>query len=202
VTSAQIAAYAVALLLAVASPGPAVLVVLSTGLARGRAPAVVTGIAISLSDVVLVTLAMLGLAALASAYAAAFILLKYAGAAYLVWLGIRMWRARPDLADVGTTDRGLVGAFGSGVAVALGNPKAILFHASLMPLIIDLRAIGPGDAIVIAALVLAVNLAVLTLYALAAARSRRWLTTPRRLRAISRGGGAAMVGVGALVATR
>lgn len=201
-TTAQIIAYAAALVLAVATPGPAMLAVVSTGLTRGKVPALAMGIAISLADVVLVVLAMLGLAALASTYAAAFAIVKYAGAAYLVWLGIKMWRAPAALAAMEGPKGGLGSAFGVGTAIALGNPKAILFHASLMPLIIDLRTIDLADGLLIVALVVTVNLVVMTAYALAAARSRQWFATPRRLRAVNRGAGATMIGVGALVASR
>jgi threonine/homoserine/homoserine lactone efflux protein len=202
VTITQMLPYAAALLVAVASPGPAMIVVISTAISRGRAPAIVTGFAIAAADVVLVILAMLGLAALISLYADAVAILKYAGAAYLIWLGIRIWSTSKTFETEHGKRGALPTAFATGAAIALGNPKAILFHASLMPLLIDLERIDLTGGGLIALIVFLVNLAVMTLYAVGASVSRRWLAKPEWLRAINRCAGLAMVGVGGLVAAR
>ena len=201
-SDAALFAYAAALLLAVMTPGPAMFAVISTGLARGGGPAVATGAGVALADVVLATLALLGLAALAQSAGWLFAVVKYAGAAYLIWLGIRMWRADPRLENHPAARSGRGRAFALGVSVGLGNPKAILFHASLMPLILDLADLTPSAAAAILAIVLSTNLAVMSGYGVAAGSAQRWFRTPRRLRWMNRLGGGAMIGTAAAITAR
>ena len=194
--------YVAALLVAVASPGPAMFTVLSTGLSRGPRAATAVGAGIALGDTILVLLALGGLVALA-AFGWLFDAVKYGGAAYLLWIGIRMWRA-PTQADQGraATGGGLMRPLGLGAAVALGNPKAILFHASLMPLLLDLEALTPTIGAVIAATVFAVNAVAMTAFALLSGRAAIWLATPSRQRWVNRIAGSIMAGTGAAIATR
>ncbi|MDQ8755872.1 LysE family translocator [Sphingosinicella sp. LHD-64] len=202
-TTTAAIAYAVALFIAAATPGPAMLAVLSTGVVRGARPALAMGLGVAIGDVVLVGLAILGLAAAAAAFGWLFAFVKYAGAAWLVWLGIRMWRAPVQpLGDAAAREHRLSRQLWLGGAIALGNPKAILFHASLMPLLMDVTRLTLADALVIAAIVFAVNLLIMSAYALLAGRAARWLRTPARIRAVNRAAGGTMVGAGALIATR
>lgn len=91
------------------------------------------GVGVAAGDAVLVTLALLGLVALAQTFEWIFLLLKYAGAAYLIFLGIRMWRASASQSnEPRTAEARLSRSFFLGASIALGNPKAILFHASIM----------------------------------------------------------------------
>lgn len=202
-STAALAAYALALLIATATPGPAMLAVLSTGVGRGprRALAVVAGV--TLGDALLLLLVLAGLAALAAAFGWLFAVIKYGGAAYLVWLGIRMWRAAPE---EGLAPAAAGGGLGRdallGVAVSVGNPKGILFHLSLMPLILDLSQLTPARAAVLVGIVLAVNVAVMGGCALLAGEASRWFRTPKRMRLLNRVAGGTMVGTGALVAAR
>src|SRR5688500_9453045 len=86
-------AYCLALLLAVATPGPAMFAVITTGVSRGTFSALIVGLGVALSDVVLVGIALAGLVAIAQSFSWFFTVIKYAGAAYLIFLGYRMWRA-------------------------------------------------------------------------------------------------------------
>lgn len=202
-TTAALLAYALALLVAVATPGPAVLAVVATGVAKGARPALALGLGVAAGDIALVALALLGLAAAATAFGWAFSLVKYAGAAWLIWLGIRMWRApiRAPAAGQEGDGRALRHA-GLGAAIALGNPKAILFHASLMPLLIDMARLTLAGAGLIIAIVAIVNLVAMSGLALLAGGAARWLRTPERIRLVNRVGGATMIGTGALIAAR
>lgn len=202
-TLAILAAYAAALLLAAATPGPAMFAVISTGLSRGWRPAAAVGLGVAIGDVLLVSLAMLGLAALAAAFGWVFAVVKYAGAAYLIWLGIRMWRASAAVQEGTRPAAGHpLRALGLGAAIAFGNPKAILFHASLMPILIDVAALTLRDAAVVMAIVFAVNIVTMGVYALLAGGASGWFRTPGRLRLLNRLAGGAMVGTGAVIAAR
>lgn len=202
-TEATLLAYAAALLLAVATPGPAMLAVVTTGVTGGARPAAALGLGVAVGDVLLTGLALLGLVALAAAFGWVFAVLKYAGAAYLIWLGIKMWRAAPAAIDVGAAkSEHSLRAFALGCALALSNPKAILFHASLMPLLLDMRTLTASQGILVLCVVFGVNLIVMSVYAVLSGRSSRWFRTPGRQRLMNRIGGGAMVGLGGVLAAR
>jgi threonine/homoserine/homoserine lactone efflux protein len=198
-TPASLLAYALALILAVATPGPAMIAVTGRGLSQGPRPALVMASGIAIADCILGALAILGLAALMATYFWLVTVIKSAGAAYLVWLGIRMWRAPTDL---GAKARGPKGDFLLGMTVGLSNPKAILFHASMMPLIIDLRLLDQSSGAAILAIIFCANLLGMGAYALFAGNGARWVQTPRRIAWLNRIGGGSMLGAGALIVVR
>ncbi|TPK99258.1 LysE family translocator [Mesorhizobium sp. B2-4-12] len=196
-------AYCAAITLAAATPGPAMFAVITNGVSRGFRRAFMAGVGVAAGDAVLVTLALLGLVALAQTFEWVFLLLKYAGAAYLIYLGIRMWRAaaaQPDKPQA--TEARLSRSFLLGASIALGNPKAILFHASIMPLILNLDTMTFFDGLLVVAVVISVNVVTMGIYAALAGRASGWFTTPRRMRLMNRFAGSAMIGTGALIAAR
>ncbi|TPN39406.1 LysE family translocator [Mesorhizobium sp. B2-3-3] len=196
-------AYCAAITLAAATPGPAMFAVITNGVSRGFRRAFMAGVGVAAGDAVLVTLALLGLVALAQTFEWVFLLLKYAGAAYLIYLGIRMWRAaaaRPDKPRA--TEARLSRSFLLGASIALGNPKAILFHASIMPLILNLDTMTFFDGLLVVAVVISVNVVTMGVYAALAGRASGWFTTPRRMRLMNRFAGSAMIGTGVLIAAR
>src|SRR5215510_7648988 len=119
-------------LAAVLTPGPAMLAILGHALARGcRAtfPVVLGNVC---GAVLLIGLSVAGLSALLAALPHGLEMLKWAGAAYLVWLGARTFRS-----DVPTESAGLQGGFWRGVLIALSNPKALLFFAAVLPQFVE-----------------------------------------------------------------
>ena len=196
-------AYCVAITLAAATPGPAMFAVITNGVSRGFVRAFMAGLGVAAGDAVLVTLALLGLVALAQTFEWVFLALKYAGAAYLVFLGIRMWRSAAAGSDGSPAEQArLSRSFFLGASIALGNPKAILFHASIMPLILDLNTMTLADGLLVVAVVISVNIVTMGAYAALAGRASNWFRTPRRMRLMNRFAGGAMIGTGALIAAR
>ena len=196
-------AYCAAITLAAATPGPAMFAVITNGVSRGFLRAFMAGVGVAAGDAVLVTLALLGLVALAQTFEWVFLLLKYAGAAYLVFLGIRMWRTAATQSDEPQASQArLSRSFFLGASIALGNPKAILFHASIMPLILNLNTMTPADGLLVVAVVISVNVITMGIYAALAGRASGWFRTPRRMRLMNRFAGSAMIGTGALIAAR
>lgn len=196
-------AYCAAITLAAATPGPAVFAVITNGVSRGFVRAFMAGVGIAAGDAVLVILALLGLVALAQTFEWVFLALKYAGAAYLVFLGIRMWRSAAAHADAAQASQTrLSRSFLLGASIALGNPKAILFHASIMPLILDLDTMTFADGLLVIAVVISVNIVTMGVYAALAGRASGWFRTPRRMRLMNRFAGGAMIGTGALIVAR
>src|SRR5690349_20415760 len=120
--------FAAALAVAVAIPGPGIFAVVSCALGRGfrEALALITGIIVG--DLVYFTLAVLGLAALARSMGGFFIVIKLAGAAYLIWLGVKLWRQPPAAMIVGgetAPQRGFRRSVLGGLVVTISNPKSI-----------------------------------------------------------------------------
>jgi threonine/homoserine/homoserine lactone efflux protein len=196
-------AYCVAITLAAATPGPAMFAVITNGLSRGFPRAFIAGVGVAAGDAVLVTLALLGLVALAQTFEWVFLALKFAGAAYLVYLGIRMWRsAAAPVETEALHQTRLSRSFLLGASIALGNPKAILFHASIMPLILNLNTMTFADGLLVVLVVVSVNIITMGLYAAMAGRAAGWFNTPKRMRLMNRLAGGAMIGTGALIAAR
>lgn len=196
-------AYCAAITFAAATPGPAMFTVIANGVSRGFVRAFLTGLGIAAGDAALVVLALLGLVALVQTFEWVFLILKYAGAAYLVFLGIGMWRSASARADgMQATQARLSRSFLLGISTALGNPKAILFHASIMPLILDLNTMSFAEGLLVIAVVIGVNIITMGVYAVLAGQASSWFKTPRRMRLMNRFAGGAMIGTGALIAAR
>ncbi|HET6943549.1 MAG TPA: LysE family translocator [Sphingomicrobium sp.] len=198
-TSASLLAYALALLLAVATPGPAMISVTGRGFSQGPKPALLMAAGIAIADCILGALALLGLATLMTSSVWLVTIIKFAGAAYLIWLGIRMWRAP---AVYSAKASGSKSHFLLGMTVGLSNPKAILFHASMMPIIIDLRLLDRSSAAAILAIIFCANLLGMGAYAILAGNGSRWFRTPERLAWLNRVGSGSMLGAGALIVVR
>ncbi len=129
-------AFVLALILLGLSPGPAWASVVTTSLARGFRPAAAMAVGVALADVFFVLLAVFGLVLLAKALGAFFLIVKFAGAVYLIWLGVKLWRARGTLGHVETRRPG-GSFFWQGFIVIWSNPKALFFFGAFIPQFID-----------------------------------------------------------------
>src|SRR5262245_47328137 len=128
-----------ALFVAAASPGPSIAAIVARVLGRGMNGAIAFTAGVALGDVVWLTVAVLGLAVLAHTFHAVFLVIKYAGAAYLLYLAWKLWTtpvAAHDLAP-DTSDVKRVRLFLAGLAVTMGNPKVMVFYLALLPNIVD-----------------------------------------------------------------
>ncbi|MEM8791594.1 MAG: LysE family translocator [Pseudomonadota bacterium] len=184
-----------------AIPGPTVMLVVSYALGRGRSSAWATVPGVTLGDFTAMTISLAGAGAVLATSATLFTILKFAGAAYLIWLGIGLWRARPAPSDAPEGMRAsLRGMFVNSYVVTALNPKSIVFFIAFVPQFIDPQ--GP----------LLVQMAVLevTFLALAAANTLLWVLlvgemrqrfkSPATLRLANRIGGSFMIGAGLLTA--
>ena len=193
-----------ALFIAAASPGPGIAAIVARVLGRGPKEAVAFSIGVALGDVVWLTFAILGLAALAQAFHEVFLVIKYAGAAYLLYIAYKIWTAPAVAKDVkpeaGTEHptKLLLG----GLALTLGNPKTIVFYLALLPTILDLTRItvlGYAELVVATLSVVGV---VFAGYIVLAARARQLFATPMAIRIPNRTTGALLAGAAAAVASR
>jgi threonine/homoserine/homoserine lactone efflux protein len=182
-------------------PGPTVLLVLSYALSQGRRVAVASASGVAMGDLIAMSLSLAGLGALVMASATLFIVLKWVGALYLIWLGIKLIRSAPSSGLPITPDvSDARGVFAHAALVTALNPKSIAFFIAFVPQFITSDApLGPQFAILIATFV---GLAALNAfaYALAADRLRGWIGKPSVISWLTRAGGATLIAMGALTA--
>jgi threonine/homoserine/homoserine lactone efflux protein len=186
---------------AVAAPGPSSAALVARVLACGLRGVGRLCIGLLLGDLFWLLCALWGVAALAQHFGALFAAIRYAGVAYLLVLAWKLWRATPvaaTSAGVRESPRLLL----TGLALALGNPKTMLFYLALLPGIVSLDALSLYDALILAALVTVVVVSVLAAYALLAERLRRHLHSPVALRRINRGSALLMAAAAAGIAAR
>jgi threonine/homoserine/homoserine lactone efflux protein len=121
------------------TPGPAVVYIIARTVAQGRSSGLASVLGVALGNLANAVGAALGLAALFAVSSAAFTAVKWAGAAYLVWLGIRLWRTAPASGEgvPRRTAQPLRRVFRDGFVVALLNPKTTLFFAAFLPQFLD-----------------------------------------------------------------
>lgn len=193
--------FAAAYFMATASPGPGVAAVVARTLARGAGGSASFIAGFVFGDLVWFAVAVSGLALLAETFAALFAVVRYAGAAYLLFLAWKLWTAPAVPAAEAPPARPDGGwrLFLAGLGITLGNPKVIVFFLALLPTVLDLPALSLGGFAGIALLSATILTGVLAAYTAAAARARRLLSSPR---AVNRGSGAAMAGAAIAVAAR
>ncbi len=186
-----------------AIPGPTILLVVSYALGHGRRATAATVSGVALGDFTAMTASMLGLGALLATSAALFTALKWIGAAYLVWLGVKLWRApvggmAADGADRGET-RPLRIFLHAWMVTAL-NPKSIVFFVAFVPQFLVPSAPLAQQMIVAEATFLVLATANALAYALMASAARRTIRKPAVQRTVNRVGGGLLVGAGAAAA--
>ena len=163
-------------------PGPNVALICSNSIAHGVRSGLLTVAGTSSAMVVQLALTLLGMTALLSAMAGVFDVLRWAGVAYLIWLGIQALRAPPtDLAaEPAPASRRAV--FGRGFLISLTNPKTLLFYGAFLPQFVSDRSPALPQLVILAATFLILAVAVDSLWALTAARFRRVLAVNGKLR--------------------
>jgi threonine/homoserine/homoserine lactone efflux protein len=194
-------AFVAASIVLLAIPGPTVLLVVSYALGHGRRYAAATVAGVALGDLTAMTASLLGLGALLAASAGLFTAVKWVGAAYLVYLGLRLWRAPvgdPGQADISETRPGRI--FAHAYVITALNPKGIVFFVAFLPQFLDMtRPLLPQMAILVATFV---SLATINaaLFGLLASSARRTIRRPSAQRLVNRIGGSFLIGAGLLTA--
>lgn len=196
--------FATAYVVATASPGPGVAAVVARVLARGThgMPGFIAGFVVG--DLIWFCIAATGLAVLAQTFAALFLAIKYAGAAYLLFLAWTLWTAPAATVELGrdAPAEGGFRLFLAGLALTLSNPKVIVFFLALLPAVVQLDTLSLAGFAEVSALIVVILSVVLASYAIAAARARRLFTSPRAVRTLNRGTGVMMAGAAVAVAAR
>ena len=190
---------AAAILLAI--PGPTVLLVISYALGHGRKPAAAIVAGVALGDLTAMTASIAGLGAVLAASSELFTALRWVGGAYLLYLGVKLWRA--PVSQLGNADIPAIGLgriFTHAYAVTALNPKSIVFFVAFVPQFLSAQVpFLPQVAAMVATFVTmaALNAA---LYGLLASSARGALRKPSVQRVVNRTGGGLLIGSGLLAA--
>jgi len=183
-------------------PGPTVLLVVSYAQGQGWRTVLPMTVGVALGDFTAVTLSMLGLGALLATSATLFTILKWMGAAYLVYLGIRLWRAGGTLDAAPRTDAvSAAKMLGHAWLVTALNPKSITFFVAFLPAFLDPKADFLTQMVVFETTFLVLAFANAFGYALVAARARGFVANPRAIGVVSKVGGGLLIGGGAATVT-
>lgn len=202
VTLAELALFAIAMVILVASPGPFVAALAARSAVLGRRSGTAMAVGASLTEGIWIAAALFGLGAIAATHAWALVALKYVGAAWLIWIGVNLLVARHSLVTPDGAPRAepLWRAFLSGALLNLGNPKAALFYMTVFPGFFDMTALTRLDGLVILAVALPIGLGNDLCYVWAAARARRMLTDGRTARRVDQASGDVLTAAGAAIA--
>ncbi|MCD0503361.1 LysE family translocator [Bordetella petrii] len=199
-STATLALFSSAALILLIIPGPAVLYIIAQSVEQGRKAGLVSDLGIHTATLVHVLAAALGLSALLASSALAFSVVKYAGAAYLVWLGLKKICSRPVPASPDTPARAVPYGrlFRDGFIVNLLNPKTALFFLAFLPQFVDVgRGHIASQVIFLGLLFTLLGLASDACYAFAASAAGRWLRRSRAYLSFERYvGGGLLIGLG------
>jgi threonine/homoserine/homoserine lactone efflux protein len=204
-TASHLAAFALLALVLIVIPGPNVLFVVSRSLTLGRAAGVGTALGGQIGVYCQVIGVAFGVGALIERSVALFTVIKLAGAAYLIYLGVQAIRHRRSLsASLGrpVEAKSLGRILRDGIVVGMSNPKSIVFFVAVLPQFVD-RSAGdvPIQMLVLGAVFLAIAVVCDSSYALAAGTARDWLArSPSRIERVGGASGLVMIGIGASLA--
>ena len=175
-------------------PSPSVFAVVARSIASGFTHGFVTVIGILTGDFVFIILAIYGLSAIAKTMSSLFVVVKYLGSAYLIWLGIQLWRSKSKIVEVeGVKESSWLSNFLSGLFITLGDQKAFLFYLGFFPAFIDLKNVSILDTSIIMAITAIAVGGIKLAYAYMADKARLLFTSSRAKKVINAIAGSVMI---------
>lgn len=184
------------------SPGPDNMTIIARTISHGPASGVAYGLGTVLGILLFLLLTAFGLSLVAAEMGLVMSILRYLGAAYLIWMGVQLWFADPAIPNQQPLSkrRGLLAIFATGVALNLGNPKMPLFYLALLPNLVGTTLMA-DDVALLAAIIIAIEVIVIGGQVILAQRVRNLLKTPLVVRRVNRTAGSVMIGAGVVVAS-
>lgn len=178
------------------TPGVSVLTVASRTATYGLRHGVLTTLGIATGDILFILIALFGLAVAAERVSGLLVWIKYFGAAYLIWLGAALWRAKPGApGESRAVSASLSASFMLGLLITLADQKAILFYMGFLPAFVDLGRVTPLDACVIVALAI-VAISSKLIYIVLIERVGQFVVQPDTVKYLNRFAGTVMIGLG------
>lgn len=187
-----LAAFTIAYAIAVLVPGPGVAAVVARALGGGFWGAVPMVIGILAGDLVYFVFAVFGLAAIATLFAPIFVVIRWAGAAYLLYIAWKFWTAKPGAEQMKPKNEDWLKTFLAGFSLTMGNPKTIVFYLAILPTVIPLDRMNPLAFAELTAIVVVVLLIIGLGYAWLAASAREMFKSSKALRILNRTAGVMM----------
>ncbi|MBR7888735.1 LysE family translocator [Marinomonas sp. A79] len=186
------------------TPGPGVFAILARSMTKGTRASMSLSLGMVMSDIVYLVMACFGLAAIASSWETAFLVIRYAGAAYLMYLGWKMWvspvSAESLQGEQGTKSQ--IASFVQGFMISASNPKVILFYVAFLPTFMDLTVLNGSDIVIASVLAFMALFLGLMLIAAGASQARRLFKSERSMRSLNRTAGGIMASAGAFLALK
>ncbi len=193
-------AYAAALAVAAAIPGPGVAALVGQSLGGSLRASMLFLLGLAIGDVTYLTVAIVGLAAIAQTWAWALLIVKVLGGGYLLYLAYVFWTTEATISKVRSRkDRSNWAAFLSGYLITIGNPKTVIFYLALAPAVLDMGAVTAVGWLYLSIITIAVLFAVLSPYVMLAVRARSMMTRPSALQRLNRFAAAFIGGAGCFI---
>ena len=180
-----------------ASPGPGTFAVMARGLGSGFTHAFAMGLGMVLGDLVYLLVAIFGLSAISMMMGDIFIVVKYIGGGYLMYLGVKILLSKPsNKAIKSSKSKSYFKDFLSGFFICMSNPKVILFYLGFLPTFVDLDNLGAKDIVTISVIVVVLLTIVMTGYAYFSAKAKEAMKKPKAQTIMNRFAGSVMFGAG------
>lgn len=194
--------FAIASMVLLIIPGPTIIMVVSQALAHGRRIAVASVVGVGLGDLIAASLSIIGVGTLLAASSTVFMIVKWAGAAYLIYIGIRMWidPVTVPTIDTQSAQGNRWSAFRDAFLVTLLNPKGIVFFMAFVPQFISTEAAFAPQASIFVVVFVLLGIVNAWAYALLASGARHLIRRPSVLRAATRTGAVFLIGAGVVSA--
>lgn len=186
------------------TPGPGTFALLGKALTSGVKDCLPLSLGMTVSDIIYLILASYGLAAIAENYSGIFLVIRFVGAAYLIYLGWLMWVAPIDI-DFKQKDertKSWLSGFIQGFLISASNPKVILFYIAFLPTFIDLTALSRADIFLISALTFFALMIGLMLVSYGASTVRQYLKSSKAIKTLNRTAATIMIGAGVFLVSR
>lgn len=187
------------------TPGPGVFAILARGMVHGWKKCITLSLGMTCSDMIYLVLACYGLATVAENWSFAFEVIRYIGAAYLIYLGYKMFRSLPEVQGSAEqiakqSQKSELASFAQGFLISASNPKVILFYISFLPTFIDLTLLRSQDILLVTVLAFVALMMGLLLIALGAGRMVTLLKTPLAHKRLNQSAGGIMIAAGSYLA--
>ncbi|MDA3917383.1 MAG: LysE family translocator [Deltaproteobacteria bacterium] len=201
----SVLSFAIAIFVLALTPGPGVFAIISRSLASGFKTTLVMIVGCITGDIIFLLFAIMGMSAIAQTMGTLFLLVKIVGAAYLIFLGIKIWISKPvpvNQQQINGKKAVRYGNYLSGLGITLSNPKVILFYCGFLPTFMDLPSMTGFDIIIVTTVLAMVLSVVLISYAYLASSARLFFSSTRSVKWLNRTAGTVMISAGAAIAAK
>jgi threonine/homoserine/homoserine lactone efflux protein len=201
----SILSFAIAIFVLAVTPGPGVFAIISRSLASGFKTTLLMIAGCITGDIIFLLFAIMGMSVIAQTMGTLFLLVKIVGAAYLIFLGIKIWISKPvpvNRQQINGKKAVRYGNYLSGLGITLANPKVILFYCGFLPTFMDLQSMTGFDIFLVTIVLAMVLSVVLICYAYLASSARLFFSSTRSVKWLNRTAGTVMISAGAAIAAK